>query len=290
MKWGMEMVKVLDGKKLARQLNEITAQRVANLKAEGIIPGLAVVLVGEDPASLIYTRNKARQADKLGFKSILKKLPETVTQKEVLTVIRELNADPDIHGILVQEPLPKQINQSEVIEAISAAKDVDGFNPINVGKLYADDGQHFPVACTPRGIMTMLDRYDVPVAGKHVVIIGRSRLVGKPLQALMINQNATVTMLHHASTDAHYYLKHADIVVVGIGKANYLHSSDVKDGAVVVDVGINRDKDGHLVGDVDYEDVSSVASAITPVPGGVGPMTIATLMQQTVDLTEWSNQ
>lgn len=284
------MVKILNGKKLAQQLNEHTAQRVANLKAKGIVPGLAVVLVGEDPASMIYTRNKARQADKLGFKSILKKMPSTVTQDELLATIRQLNADPCIHGILVQEPLPDQINQSAVIETISPEKDVDGFNPINVGKLYANDGRHFPVACTPRGVMTMLEQYQIPVAGKDVVIIGRSRLVGKPLQALMINQNATVTMLHHDSTDAEYYLKHADIVVVGIGKANFLHASDIKNGAVVIDVGINRDEQGHLVGDVDFDDVSSVASAITPVPGGVGPMTIATLMQQTVDLAEWSNQ
>ena len=289
MRRGIDVVKILDGKKLAQQLNKQTAQRVAALKDQGIIPGLAVVLVGNDPASLIYTRNKSRQADKLGFKSILKKLPADVTQQELLSVIHQLNADPAVHGILVQEPLPDQINQSKVIETIDPAKDVDGFNPINVGKLYADDGQHFPVACTPRGIMTMLEHYQIPVAGADVAIIGRSRLVGKPLQALMINQNATVTMLHHASADAEYYLRHADIVVVGIGKANYLHSQDIKKGAVVIDVGINRNAAGHLVGDVDYKDVSTVASAITPVPGGVGPMTIATLMQQTVDLTEWSN-
>lgn len=282
------MVKIIDGRAIAAKLNRRTAERAATMEKAGLVPGLAVILVGDDPASLIYTRSKAKKADQLGFKSVLKKFPVTVTEDQLLTEIRQLNADPTIHGILVQEPLPDHISESKVIETIAPTKDVDGFNPANVGKLYTNDQTNYPVACTPRGIMTMLDEMAIPIKGAEVVIIGRSRLVGKPLQALMINRDATVTMLHHASGDADYYLNHADIVVVAVGKANFLKAKDIKPGAVVIDVGINRQADGHLVGDVDYDDVSPVASAITPVPGGVGPMTIATLMQQTVDLAEWS--
>lgn len=284
------MVQVIDGKAIAQQLNQATKQRVAKLKDQGVVPGLAVVLVGENPASVIYTRNKARKAEQLGFNSILKKLPASVSEADLLAEIRQLNEDPTVHGILVQEPLPDHINESHVIATIDPAKDVDGFNPVNVGKLYTDDGQHYPVACTPRGIMTMLDQTNVPIAGANVAILGRSRLVGKPLQALLTNRNATVTMLHSASSDPEFYLKHADIVIVAIGKPEYLKAADIKAGAVVIDVGINRQADGHLVGDVDFAGVSEKAGAITPVPGGVGPMTIATLMQQTVDLAEWSNE
>lgn len=282
------MVKVIDGKKIAATLNQETAMRTAALKKRGITPGLAVILVGHDPASEIYTRNKSRKAEQLGFKSIMKKYPSDISEATLLNEIEQLNNDPAVHGILVQSPLPKQINESHVIEAIVPQKDVDGFNPVNVGKLYTDDQTNYPVACTPRGIMTMLEKMQLPVSGKEVVIMGRSHLVGKPLQALMINQDATVTILHHASQDADYYLKHADIIVVAVGKAEFLKAAQVKPGAVVIDVGINRTATGHLVGDVDYAEVSQVASAITPVPGGVGPMTIATLMQQTVDLAEWS--
>lgn len=278
----------IDGKAIANEINALTAQRARHLEAQGITPGLAVVLVGNDPASLIYTRNKAKKAKQLGFNSILKKLPVSVSQTELLNVIKELNVNPQVHGILVQSPLPDHIDESKVIETIDPLKDVDGFNPSNVGKLYANDETNFPVACTPRGIMNMLDHENIQIAGKNAVIIGRSRLVGKPLQALLINRDATVTMIHHATPDAAYYIRHADIVVVAVGKPEFLKGKDIKPGAVVIDVGINRNSAGHLVGDVDYEDVSKVASAITPVPGGVGPMTIATLMEQTVDLTEWS--
>ncbi|WP_295728286.1 bifunctional 5,10-methylenetetrahydrofolate dehydrogenase/5,10-methenyltetrahydrofolate cyclohydrolase [uncultured Limosilactobacillus sp.] len=282
------MVKIIDGKKIAATLNQETAARTATLRKNGIIPGLAVILVGNDPASEIYTRNKSRQAKKLGFKSVLKKYPDDISEEILLNEIQQLNNDPTIHGILVQLPLPKQINQSHVIEAIAPQKDVDGFNPVNVGKLYANDQSNYPVACTPRGIMTMLEQMKVSLSGAEVTIIGRSNLVGKPLQALMINQDATVTMLHHSSSDMSYYLKHAQIIVVAVGKPEFLKAKDVQSGAVVIDVGINRTASGRLVGDVDYADVSQVASAITPVPGGVGPMTIATLMQQTVDLVEWN--
>lgn len=282
------MAKIIDGKALAQQLNIHTAQRAAAMKAQGIIPGLAMILVGSDPASIIYTRGKDKKAKQLGIKSVLRQFPIDVSEKDLLAAIKELNADSSIHGILVQEPLPDHINESKVIETIAPDKDVDGFNPANVGKLYTNDDAPFPVACTPRGIMTMLEQSGVTIPGSNVVIIGRSRLVGKPLQALLINRDATVTMLHRASADAEFYLKHADVVVVAVGKPNYLKAKDIKEGAVVIDVGINRDPSGHLVGDVDFDDVLPFASAITPVPGGVGPMTIATLMQQTVDLAEWS--
>ncbi|EEU31023.1 tetrahydrofolate dehydrogenase/cyclohydrolase, NAD(P)-binding domain protein [Limosilactobacillus coleohominis 101-4-CHN] len=282
------MAKVIDGKQIASNLNQQTAMRTQTLINRGITPGLAVVLVGDDPASVIYTRNKSRQANRLGFYSVLKKYPAEVSEATLLGEIQKLNDDPQIHGILVQSPLPAHIPESRVIEAIAPQKDVDGFNPVNVGKLYTNDQTNYPVACTPRGIMTMLETMDIDVTGAEVAIIGRSHLVGKPLQSLMMNHDATVTILHHASQDANYYLKHADIVVVAVGKPQFLKANQVKPGAVVIDVGINRKPNGHLVGDVDYDDVSSVASAITPVPGGVGPMTIATLMQQTVDLAEWS--
>lgn len=282
------MAKIIDGKALAQQLNAHTAQRAAALKEKGITPGLAMILVGNDPASIIYTRGKDKKAKQLGIKSVLRQFPIDVSEEDLLNEIRQLNADPSVHGILVQEPLPDHISESKVIETIDPAKDVDGFNPANVGKLYTNDDAPFPVACTPRGIMTMLEQSGVTLEGSNVVIVGRSRLVGKPLQALLINRNATVTMLHRASADADFYLRHADVVVVAVGKPNYLKASDIKPGTVVIDVGINRNPDGHLVGDVDFDSVSPVASAITPVPGGVGPMTIATLMQQTVDLTEWS--
>ncbi|WP_251546250.1 bifunctional 5,10-methylenetetrahydrofolate dehydrogenase/5,10-methenyltetrahydrofolate cyclohydrolase [Limosilactobacillus caecicola] len=284
------MAKIIDGKALAAQLNEQTALRVEKLKTQsGLVPGLAVIIVGDDPASVIYTRNKAKKATKLGFKSVLRKLPATTSEQELLTEIQQLNHDPSIHGILVQEPLPDHIHQEKVIEAIAPEKDVDGFHPVNVGKLYTNANEHYPVACTPRGIITMLDHLQAPLEGANVVIVGRSRLVGKPLQALLMNRNATVTVLHHHSRDEKYYLKHADIIVVAVGQPNFLSADDVKPGAIVIDVGINRTADGHLVGDVEFAGVSQVASAITPVPGGVGPMTIATLMQQTVDLAEWSN-
>lgn len=282
------MAKIIDGRALAQQLNAHTAKRAATMKERGVTPGLAMILVGSDPASIIYTRGKDKKAKQLGIKSVLRQFPIDVKEADLLNAIRQLNADPSIHGILVQEPLPDHINESKVIETIDPAKDVDGFNPANVGKLYTNDDAPFPVACTPRGIMTMLEQSGVTIPGSNVVIIGRSRLVGKPLQALLINRNATVTMLHRASADAGFYLHHADVVVVAVGRANYLTAADIKPGAVIIDVGINRDPSGHLVGDVDYESVAPKASAITPVPGGVGPMTIATLMQQTVDLAEWS--
>lgn len=285
------MVELIDGKQLAKQLNEETATRVAALKKRGITPGIAVILVGDDPASAIYTRNKHRKAEKLGMKSVLKTFPADASQEEVMACVQELNNDPSIHAILVQSPLPKHFDEKALDNAIIPEKDVDGFHPYNVGRLYNDDpDKRYPVSCTPRGVLKMLDHYNVDLDGKDVVVMGRSILVGKPMQSLLQNRNATVTMLSAHTKDEEFYMRHADILIVAIGHPQFVKAQDVKEGAVVIDVGINRLEDGSLCGDVDFEDVKEKASLITPVPGGVGPMTIASLMAQTVDLAEWSEE
>ena len=271
------MTNIINGRQIAKQLNQETKTRVDKLKEEGIIPGIAVILVGDNPASVIYTRNKQRTAEKLGMKSILKKFPKDVSQAEVLQAIHHYNDDPTKH-----------LNQTELIEAISPEKDVDGFDSKNVGKLYNNEDGHYPVSCTARGIMTLLHSYLDKIEGKKVTIIGRSILVSRPLQSLLINEIATVTMVSLHTDNIDYYTKHADILVVAAGTPNLIKKDQVKPGATVIDVGINRMANHHLVGDVDFNSVKEVAKNITPVPGGVGPMTIATLMQQTVDLAEWN--
>ena len=282
------MTNIIDGRKIAKELNAKTKKRVEKLNAQGITQGIVVILIGDNPASIIYTRNKHRTAEKLGMKSILRKFPKDVSQTEVLQAIHHYNDDPTIHAILIQLPLPKHLNQTELIEAIAPEKDVDGFNSKNVGKLYNNENGHYPVSCTARGIMTLLHSYLDKIEGKNVTIIGRSILVSRPLQSLLINENATVTMVSLHTDNIDYYTKHADILVVAAGKPNLIKKDQVKLGATVIDVGINRMANHHLVGDVDCDDVKEVAENITPVPGGVGPMTIATLMQQTVDLCEWN--
>lgn len=282
------MTNIIDGRKIAKELNAKTKKRVEKLNAQGITPGIVVILIGDNPASIIYTRNKHRTAEKLGMKSILRKFPKDVSQTEVLQAIHHYNDDPTIHAILIQLPLPKHLNQTELIEAIAPEKDVDGFNSRNVGKLYNNEDGHYPVSCTSRGIMTLLHSYLDKIEGKNVTIVGRSILVSRPLQSLLINENATVTMVSLHTDNIDYYTKHADILVVAAGKPNLIKKDQVKPGATVIDVGINRTANHHLVGDVDFDDVKEVAENITPVPGGVGPMTIATLMQQTVDLAEWN--
>ncbi len=282
------MTNIIDGSKIAKELNAKTKKRVEKLNAQGITPGIVVILIGDNPASIIYTRNKHRTAEKLGMKSILRKFPKDVSQTEVLQAIHHYNDDPTIHAILIQLPLPKHLNQTELIEAIAPEKDVDGFNSRNVGKLYNNEDGHYPVSCTSRGIMTLLHSYLDKIEGKNVTIVGRSILVSRPLQSLLINENATVTMVSLHTDNIDYYTKHADILVVAAGKPNLIKKDQVKPGATVIDVGINRTANHHLVGDVDFDDVKEVAENITPVPGGVGPMTIATLMQQTVDLCEWN--
>lgn len=282
------MTNIIDGRKIAKELNAKTKKRVEKLNAQGITPGIVVILIGDNPASIIYTRNKHRTAEKLGMKSILRKFPKDVSQTEVLQAIHHYNDDPTIHAILIQLPLPKHLNQTELIEAIAPEKDVDGFNSKNVGKLYNNEEGHYPVSCTSRGIMTLLHTYLDKIEGLNVTIVGRSILVSRPLQSLLINENATVTMVSLHTDNIDYYTKHADILVVAAGKPNLIKKDQVKPGATVIDVGINRMANHHLVGDVDFDDVKEVAKNITPVPGGVGPMTIATLMQQTVDLAEWN--
>lgn len=282
------MTTIIDGKALAKKINAQTQELVAQLKEkQNIIPGIAVVIAGDDAASLIYTRNKHNKAIKLGINSILKKFPADVSQDELLAEIENLNNDDTIDAILVQQPLPPQLDPEVITNAILPAKDVDGLNPLNLGKLFANQHGNYPVACTPRGIMRMLAEYNIDLQGKNAVIVGRSILVGKPLLALLNNANATVTMAGRNTRDLSALTKTADILIVATGVPHLIKAADVKSGAVVIDVGINRLSDGKLTGDVDLEAVKAKAQAITPVPGGVGPMTIATLMEQTVDLAQW---
>lgn len=282
------MTTIIDGKALAKKINAQTKELVAQLKEkQNIIPGIAVVIAGDDAASLIYTRNKHNKAIKLGINSVLKKFPADVSQDELLAEIEKLNNDDTIDAILVQQPLPPQLDLEVITNAILPAKDVDGLNPLNLGKLFANQHGNYPVACTPRGIMRMLAEYNIDLQGKNAVIVGRSILVGKPLLALLNNANATVTMAGRSTSDLSALTKTADILIVATGVPNLIKATDVKSGAVVIDVGINRLSDGKLTGDVDFAAVRAKAQAITPVPGGVGPMTIATLMEQTVDLAQW---
>lgn len=282
------MTTIIDGKALAKKINAQTKELVAQLKEkQNIIPGIAVVIAGDDAASLIYTRNKYNKAIKLGINSVLKKFPADVSQDELLAEIEKLNNDDTIDAILVQQPLPPQLDPEVITNAILPAKDVDGLNPLNLGKLFANQHGNYPVACTPRGIMRMLAEYNIDLQGKNAVIVGRSILVGKPLLALLNNANATVTMAGRSTSDLSALTKTADILIVATGVPNLIKATDVKSGAVVIDVGINRLSDGKLTGDVDFAAVRAKAQAITPVPGGVGPMTIATLMEQTVDLAQW---
>ena len=282
------MTTIIDGKALAKKINAQTKELVAQLKEkQNIIPGIAVVIAGDDAASLIYTRNKHNKAIKLGINSVLKKFPADVSQDELLAEIEKLNHDDTIDAILVQQPLPPQLDPEVITNAILPTKDVDGLNPLNLGKLFANQHGNYPVACTPRGIMRMLAEYNIDLQGKNAVIVGRSILVGKPLLALLNNANATVTMAGRSTSDLSALTKTADILIVATGVPNLIKATDVKSGAVVIDVGINRLSDGKLTGDVDFAAVRAKAQAITPVPGGVGPMTIATLMEQTVDLAQW---
>lgn len=281
------MAILIDGKQLAKRVNAQTKSRAAELIAQGIKPGIAVILVGDDPASQIYTRNKHRLAVKMGLKSDLYRFPTDVKQATVLGTIKELNDDDDIDAIIVQEPLPDHLDAIAITNAIRPDKDVDGLHPSNLGKLFANQPGNYPVACTPRGIMRIFRHYEVTLEGANVVIVGRSILVGKPLLALLNNANATVTMAGRHTKNLQQLTKQADILIVATGIAHFIGKDDVKEGAVVIDVGMDRLPSGKLTGDVDFNAVEPVAKMITPVPGGVGPMTIASLMEQTVDLAEW---
>lgn len=272
---------LIEGKALAAKVREQVAQEVAAFKAEtGQTPGLAVMLVGDDPASQVYVRTKLRQAEALGIDARFHHLPADSDQRTVEQQIEAINADPAVHGILLQWPVPAGLDYRALIDRISPEKDVDGFHPINAGRLLAGEDGFVP--CTPQGIMTMLDAYGIDVAGKHAVVIGRSLIVGKPMAALLLNANATVTIAHSRTVDLAEHTRRADILVVAVGRANMITAEHVKPGAAVIDVGINRLEDGSLTGDVDFASVEPVAGWLTPVPGGVGPMTVATLMQNTL--------
>ncbi len=284
------MAELINGRAFAKEINRDTQQRVERLKQRGIQPKMAVILVGDDPASKIYTRTKQKKAAQLGIDCLLKTYPASVTQEEMMAEIQQLNEDPQVNAIMVQEPLPDHLDNMALVGQIAPEKDVDGFHPVNVGKLYNNFPGHYPVSCTPRGIVMALDHYHVPLAGANVVIIGRSILVGRPLQSLLINRDATVTICGRKTKNIQDRLKTADIVVVAAGKPGLVNGDDLKDGAVVIDVGINRLPSGKVVGDVDFDSAQQVASLITPVPGGIGPLTVAVMEAQTVDLTEWQNE
>lgn len=276
--------KLIDGKAVSQKIKMQVKTRVEKLTQQGIVPGLAVVLVGENSASLTYVKNKKKTCEALGMRSDLHQFPETLTEQELLAKIDELNSDPEIHGILVQLPLPQQIDEFKVITAISPEKDVDGFHPISVGNMMIGKDAFLP--CTPHGIMELLAHYGIDPAGKHAVVIGRSNIVGKPIGQLLLQKDATVTYCHSKTKDLANFTAQADILIAAIGRAKFVDQTFIKPGAVIIDVGMNRDENGKLCGDVDFEDVQEKASYITPVPGGVGPMTIAMLMENTLESAE----
>ena len=278
--WYNSSMNLIDGKALAAKMQAELKVKVDKLKEADNVPGLAVILVGEDPASQIYVRNKARQATAIGLNSSVVRLPETVSEQELLDLIEQYNQSEQWHGILVQLPLPEHISEEKVLLAIDPEKDVDGFHPMNMGRLWS--GNPLMIPSTPAGIMEMFREYDVELSGKRAVVIGRSNIVGKPMAQLLMTADATVTIAHSKTENLRELTKEADILVVAIGRDRMIKAEDVKEGAVVIDVGMNRDEDGKLHGDVDFDEVKDVASLITPVPGGVGPMTITMLMEQTV--------
>lgn len=275
------MAKLIDGKVISKQIKDELKEKVAALKAEGKEIGMAVIQVGNDPASSVYVGNKKKACEYIGIRSESYELPEETTQEELLTLIDKLNQDENIHGILVQLPVPEHIDEDTVIKAISPKKDVDGFHPQSVGALSI--GQPGFVSCTPAGIIQLLKRSNVEIEGKECVVIGRSNIVGKPMALLLLRENGTVTITHSKTKNLKEVCKRADILVVAIGRPKMIDASYVKEGAVVIDVGIHRNENNKLCGDVDFESVEPVASAITPVPGGVGPMTIAMLMNNCVE-------
>ena len=280
----MTQAQRIDGNALSQQIRADVARRAAALTARGHQPGLAVILVGEDPASQVYVRNKVKACQDNGLKSVFEKYDSVLTENELLARINALNADPSIHGILVQMPLPKHINPHRVIEAIATHKDVDGYSTLSAGELMTGLPGFRP--CTPYGCMKLIESTGFDLRGKHAVVIGRSNTVGKPMALLLLQANATVTICHSATPDIGHHTRQADVVVAAVGRRNTLTADMVKPGAVVIDVGINRDDEGKLCGDVDYAGVSQVASAITPVPGGVGPMTITMLLVNTIEAAE----
>jgi len=276
--------KIIDGKEIAAEVRREIKERVKKLKEMGITPGLSVILVGDNPASQVYVRNKEKACEEVGIKSETYRLPGNTSQEELLELIDKLNNNNDVHGILVQLPVPEQIDPEAVIKAISPDKDVDGFHPINMGRLIL--GQEGFKPCTPYGCMVMLEKIGIEIEGKKAVVVGRSSIVGKPISMMLLQENATVTLCHSRTKDLGRETREADILVVATGKPGLVKGDMVKPGAVVIDVGINRLDDGRLVGDVDFESASAVAGWITPVPGGVGPMTITMLLHNTLEAAE----
>ncbi|MBQ9229136.1 MAG: bifunctional methylenetetrahydrofolate dehydrogenase/methenyltetrahydrofolate cyclohydrolase FolD [Eubacterium sp.] len=280
-------MQIIDGKAVSQAVKEQVKNECEQLKQQGVTPGLAVIIVGEDPASQVYVRNKERACEQCGFYSKKYALPESTTQEELNALVRQLNEDENINGILCQLPLPKHLNDKEVINLIDPRKDVDAFHPENVGAIMIGDYHYLP--CTPAGVMELIHSTGVEITGKKAVVIGRSNIVGKPMAMLLLHENATVEITHSRTVDLPAVTRTADILVAAIGKAKFVTADMVKDGAVVIDVGMDRDENGKLCGDVDFENVKEKCAYITPVPGGVGPMTIAMLMKNTLTAAKLQN-
>ena len=278
------MAYIIDGKRISQEIKDELKEKVEYLKAEGKQAALAVIQVGNDPASSVYVNNKKKACAYIGIESLSYELPEETTEQELLALVERLNQDDTVHGILVQLPVPKHIDADKIIQTISPKKDVDGFHPENVGNLVI--GEKGFVSCTPAGIIQLLKRSNIEIAGKNCVVVGRSNIVGKPMALLMLRENATVTIAHSKTRDLKELCKTADILIVAIGKPRFITAEYVKEGAVIIDVGIHRDENNKLCGDVKFDEVEPLASAITPVPGGVGPMTIAMLMNNCVEAME----
>lgn len=275
------MAKIIDGKAISAAIRAEISEEVKKMKAEkGLVPGLAVIIVGEDPASQVYVRNKAKDCEETGINSIVHALPENTTEEELLALVHKLNNDDTVHGIIVQLPLPKHLNSDLIINNIDVKKDVDAFHPYNVGKIMIGDYELLP--CTPAGVMALLERSNIEAAGKNCVVVGRSNIVGKPQAMMLLHKNGTVTVCHSKTKNLAEICRSADILVVAIGRAKFIKGDMIKEGAVVIDVGMCRDENGKLCGDVDYESAEKKASYITPVPGGVGPMTRVMLLQNTL--------
>ena len=283
------MATLINGKEISQKVRgEVKLETEAFKKETGITPGLAVILVGDDPASKIYVGNKKKACDEVGFNSFEYILPESTEQGELISLIEKLNADPSVHGILCQLPLPKHIDEREIIAAISPKKDVDAFHPVNVGKIMIGDYDFLP--CTPAGVMELIHSAGISVAGKKCTVVGRSNIVGKPMAMLLLHENGTVTICHSKTKDLAKECREADILVAAVGRAKLITADMIKEGAVVIDVGMNRDENGKLCGDVDFAEAEKKASYITPVPGGVGPMTIAMLMRNTLTAAKLSSK
>ncbi len=281
------MNKIIDGKVVSAYIKEQVKQEIEALREKGIEAALAVIIVGSDPASRVYVNNKKKACEVTGIRSVEYALPEDTCESELISLIQKLNADKSINGILCQLPLPRHINEKNIIDAISPEKDVDVFSEINVGKMWI--GDYDVASCTPMGVIELLKYYNVEISGKHCVIVGRSNIVGKPMASLMLGENATVTVCHSRTKDLKSVVSLGDIVVAAVGREKFITADMIKEGAVVIDVGINRGADGKLYGDVDFDNVFEKASLITPVPGGCGPMTIAVLMKNTLNVTKKQN-